>query len=285
MAYYKSKGLLIVRVPFRWERLQRTLNGPLDSAEISEIDRVISDARSRGMQVLLDCHNYGRYKVGGADEQILGTSQVPTSAFADFWRKVADHYKNEGAIYGYGLMNEPHDMGDGTRWPSAAQSAVDAIRKVDSTHKIFVSGDGWSGAHSWRVNNENLDIHDPAGKIVYEAHQYFDNDNSGTYDQGYDEEGAYANVGVDRVQPFVKWLQEKGHRGFVGEFGVPSDDPRWNTVLDNFLSYLKANRVGGTYWAGGPWWGDYPLSIEPTNNFTTDKPQMRILQRYSANKG
>jgi endoglucanase len=279
--YYKAKGRLVVRVPFRWERLQRTLNGPLEPTEMSRIDSIIGDARSRGMVVLLDCHNFGRYKVDGTNEQILGTSRVPKAAFADLWRKIADRYKNESAVYGYGLMNEPHDMGNDKRWPRAAQTAVDEIRKVDTAHTILVAGDHWSGAHSWRnTSNENLDIQDPANRLLYEAHQYFDNDHSGIYDQSYAREGANPDVGVVRVRPFVKWLRAKGKKGFVGEFGVPSNDPRWNTVLDNFLSYLNANNVGGTYWAGGPWWGDYPLSIEPTNNFATDKPQMSVLQKY-----
>ena len=71
----------------------------------------------------------------------------------------------------------------------------------------------------------------------------------------------------------------QGKKGFIGEFGVPHNDPRWNTVLDNFLFYLNANNVGGTYWAGGTWWGSYPLSIEPTDNFATHKPQMSVLQK------
>jgi endoglucanase len=279
--YYKSKGRYVIRLPFRWERLQRTLNGSLDSSEMSRVDQVVADARARGMQVLLDNHNYGRYKINGTNEQILGTSQVPNTAFAYFWRKVADHYKNEGAIYGYGLMNEPHDMGGSARWPTAAQAAVNEIRKVDSVHTIFVGGDHWSGAQSWRTtSNENLNIQDPADKVVYEAHQYFDNNNSGTYDETYEGEGAYPTIGVDRARPFVEWLQAKGKKGFIGEFGVPYDDARWNAVLDNFLSYTRTNNVGGTYWAGGPWWGTYKLSIEPTNNFTTDKAQMSVLQKY-----
>jgi endoglucanase len=35
---------------------------------------------------------------------------------------------------------------------------------------------------------------------------------------------------------------------------------------------------GATYWAGGPWWGDYMYSIEPINGH--DRPQMDILQHY-----
>ena len=37
--------------------------------------------------------------------------------------------------------------------------------------------------------------------------------------------------------------------------------------------------VGWTYWAAGPWWGDYPLSVQP-NDDGTDKPQFEILARH-----
>src|SRR5687768_6408262 len=36
--YYKSKGLMLVRLPFRWERMQPALNGPLDAAELGRLD-------------------------------------------------------------------------------------------------------------------------------------------------------------------------------------------------------------------------------------------------------
>lgn len=53
-------------------------------------------------------------------------------------------------------------------------------------------------------------IDDPANNIVYQAHQYFDRDSSGDYAQAYETEGAYAMVGVDRLKPFVDWLNANG---------------------------------------------------------------------------
>jgi endoglucanase len=53
-------------------------------------------------------------------------------------------------------------------------------------------------------------------------------------------------------------------------------------MLDGALNYMKQNNVSGTYWAGGPWWGTYLLSIEPDAN--GDKPQMAILSKYSNDK-
>jgi endoglucanase len=273
--YYKSKGLTLIRLPFPWERLQRSLYAPLDSTELGYLDAVVAAARGRGMQLILDPHNYGRYRIAGVDH-VIGSEAVPNAAFADFWRRLAGHYADEPAIWAYGLMNEPHDM-DG-HWPAAAQAGVEGIRAVDRSHAILVPGDGWSGAWSWQQHNADLAVVDPVDNLIYEAHQYFDRDKSGTYRGSYDEEGAYPTVGVDRLKPFVDWLRARGARGFVGEYGVPGDDPRWLTVLDKTLAYMDRQGLGGAYWAGGPWWGDYPLSVEPRDG--QDRPQMAVLTKH-----
>ena len=275
--YYKSKGLTLIRLPFRWERLQRGLYAPLDVGELARIDGVVAAASGRGMQVLLDPHNYARYRTASGD-QLIGSAAVPNAAFADFWRRVAEHYRYESAIWAYGLMNEPHDTNG--LWAAAAQAGVDGVRAGDPSKPILVPGDGWSSAGDWTRNNVNLAINDPAKNVLYEAHLYFDADNSGSYRGGYDAEGAYPTVGVDRAQNFVGWLRARGGRGFLGEYGVPDNDPRWLTVLDNTLSYLDSNGIGGTYWSGGPWWGEYPLSVEPRSG--QDRPQMTILAKHPA---
>ena len=273
--YYHSKGLNLIRIPFKWERIQRELFGPLHALEMHRLDQVFGYAAERGMKVIPDVHNYGRY-----NDIIIGTGNVSYAGFKDFWRKLADHWKDEEAIWAYGIMNEPHDM-DG-HWPAGAQAAVDGIREVDMNHYILIPGDGWSGAHSWLNHSADLDVEDPADRYLFEAHQYFDNDHSGTYNQNFDGEGADLNTGVDRVRDWVDWLQQRGKKGFMGEYGVPDNDSRWNMVLENFLNYLnETDIVSGTYWAGGPWWGDYPLCCEPEDG--KDARQMSVLEKYPGN--
>jgi endoglucanase len=281
MNYYNAKGQNLIRLPFKWERLQPTMNAALNSAELGRIQTVVNLAAARGMKVILDMHNYDRRSVSGTS-YLIGSAQVPNSAFADVWIRLATVFEGNSAIYGYGIMNEPH--GTGGTWPVTAQACVDGIRTVDQTTFIIVAGDAWSAARSWPTSNPNLDIQDPSDRIIYEAHCYFDGNNDGTYGT-YDAEAMYADKGWQLVKPFVDWLKAKNARGFIGEYGVPGDDPRWNVVLDRFLAYLNENGVSGTYWAGGPWWGSYPLSCEPTSNFTVDKPQMAVLQNYSIGQG
>ena len=290
--FYKSRGRRTFRLPFKWERVQPKLNAPLDAAQLKVIDAVVEAAAAREMLVLLDCHNYARYNLLAPDGKStkgykLGSEELPDSAFADLWRRLAEHYngKLNVAILGYGLMNEPHDMGDGQIWPRAAQAATDAIREVDTKTAIFVAGDSWSGAHSWRKSNENLDIHDASDNIVYEAHQYFDSNSSGVYGKSYDDEAKNAKfdaqIGVERARPFVEWCRDKKRRGFIGEFAVPGNDARWLTILENFLTYVQANDIGGTYWAGGPRWppGD-KLALEWDGRGTPERPQMRVLKQF-----
>ena len=269
--YYKSKGLLLIRLPFRWERLQQTLNAPLDQTELKRLDQFIAEIAKRQMMVIPEPHNYARYR-----EHLIGTPEVPNAAFADFWRRLAEHLKGEGAIYGYGLVNEPHDTKG--LWPAAAQAATDAIRTVDAAHHIFVPGDSWSGAPDWRKHNENLWITDPANKVVYEAHLYFDANKSGQYTKTYDLEKGTPTIGIDRLKDFRAWLDERNAIGFIGEFGIPAnegDDPRWLDSLSQFVQHLHALQMPGCYWAGGPWWANYRLSIEPRNGM--DRPQMKVL--------
>ncbi len=291
--YYHAQNRTLIRFPFRWERMQHALFAPLDKEELGRLQAFLKVAGERKMSVILDVHNYGRYELPGQGfdkAACLGDVSLPYAAFADLWAKLALAVKDNPAVGGYGLMNEPHDLGDDKRWPLAAQAAIDAIRKIDKKTTIFVSGDAWSSAADWRKGvNETIHekVRDPQNDLIFEAHCYFDKNLGGSYKKSYDEEGGSPDVGVERVRPFVEWCKAKGVRGFVGEFGVPDNDMRWLVTLDRFLAYLKTNNIGGAYWAGGPWWGDYALAIEPKPASDTavldtpvDRPQMLVLRQY-----
>lgn len=276
--YFKSIGLRLIRLPFKWERLQPTLGEGLNATELNRIVSVVDSANSRGLLIILDMHNYGRRKSEGSN-QVIGTAAVKTDDIKYAWSEIAAAFKSKTNIWGYGIMNEPHDMLTSPTWFTIAQEIITGIRTRDTTTSILVGGDSWSSAERWVQSSDSLKyLSDPAKKIIFEAHVYFDDDASGTYNDTYDNEKATANTGITRVTPFVNWLKSNNFKGFIGEYGVPNNDSRWLIVLDNFLSFLKSNCINGTYWAAGPWWGDYPLSVEPKNG--TDKPQMSVLKYH-----
>ena len=94
-----------------------------------------------------------------------------------------------------------------------------------------------------------------------------------------------AEIGVERLTAITQWAEATNHRLFLGEVGVATDQTSL-TALDRMLSYMQQHTnvwQGVTYWAGGPWWGDYMFSIEPQNG--VDKPQMAILMERGGDSG
>jgi len=295
--YVRSKGIIIIRLPISWELMQPILYDSFNKTYLVGLQKTLSAAAVRGMSVIVDLHNYGRYnggigittddtRAGNGQGKTVGSASVPIDAFTDFWSKLADVLKNQPGIYAYDIMNEPHDMGDGQRndmtdssiWTRAAQAAVNSIRKVDMDTTIMVEGTNYSSAISWLRHNSNFVINDPANKLLYEAHQYFDGPRGGgKYKLSYDGQGAYPNIGVDLIQPWLRWLERNRFQGFLGEFGVPNDDPRWNTVLNNVLTHLNANGVSGAVWAyrnQAQWWPS-PLFVNPVGG--QDASQLATL--------
>ena len=273
--YYYSKGLKTIRLPFRWERIQPVLGGSLNTQYLSLIQDNVNYAASKGMTVLLDVHNYARYILNGREYQI-GSSQVTTAHFADLWHRLATVFKGNPGIHGYDLMNEPYDMQAGL-WRQVAQLVVNEIRKVDTQTTIYLEGNQWSGAWSWTTHNNDFIIDDL--NVVYSAHCYLDRDASGRYYHWDTEvsQGVTVNTGVERLSVFVGWLKQHGFRGHIGEIGV-ADHPNWNLALKNALTYAVNNHLEVHYWAGGPWWNTYAMSIEPQNG--QDAPQMEVLKLF-----
>ncbi len=298
LTYLKSNNISLIRLPIAWERAQPTLGGPLDATYVSGLKAFIQAAGAQGMQVIVDVHNYGRYNSHWAQDvakngnaapnsgDVIGSPAVPISAFVDLWTKLAGALKGTSGLGYYDLMNEPYNMGSAGVWPTSAQAAVSAIRSVDMNTSILVEGTQWASAFWWPGDNGNLHIVDPANKLFYEAHLYFDADGSGTYSQTYAAQAAIPNFGVDRLQPFLTWLRQNNAKGFIGEFGVPNTDPRWLPILDNFLTAIQAAGVSGTYWnyafhspTDPSWWpASDPMSI--INNGQAN-PQMPILSKHN----
>jgi endoglucanase len=291
--YFAQKGFDVLRVPIKWERIQPSLSGALDPTELNELKKNVTWAKTHGSSVLIDIHNYGGYrlKVNGKltgcliDNPVDGEIRVTTADFSDLWVRLSKEFKDEPAVYGYGLMNEPHGMGVAD-WKVISNAVVKAIRDSGDTKLILVAGEHWSNAGGWeKYNGPQSWITDPANNFIYEAHCYFDSDSSGSYKKSYDKELAgnpkLEDVGRNRVKGFIEWCSKNKVRGFLGEFGVPRDDPRWNVVLENFMQALDEAGFGATYWAAGTYWGNgYALTIQPTDNYTVDRPQMQVMLKH-----
>lgn len=271
-----SKGMTTFRLPFRWERLQRTRRAAFDAAELSRLRTTVSRLTGKGAFVLLDPHNYARYGTA-----LIGSSAVPDADFADFWSRLATEFKGNPSVL-FGLMNEPYDLPT-EQWVSSANAALAAIRATGATNLVLVPGNAWTGAHSWGQSwygTANavamLQVRDPGNNVAFEVHQYLDSGFSGA-----SSACVSTTTGADQLAGFTQWLRANGKRGFLGEFATGTS-ATCLTALDNLLSHLDANAdvwLGWTWWAAGPWWGSDWTSLEPSST-GADKPQMAVLARH-----
>ncbi|MGD9634663.1 MAG: cellulase family glycosylhydrolase [Pirellulales bacterium] len=319
--YFVGKGMNTFRLPIRWERLQRSQlatlhgDGPGPTGELDRLDTFVNTATGQGAYVIIEPHNFARYfPSGSGDFQTSSAGRlggdVPDASFADFWGKVADHYKgNERVIFN--LMNEPTAI-DTDDWVAAANAAIAAIRATGAKNLIQVPGNRWTGAWAWNspggsINGISLgrsnasallDIVDPGHNFVIEAHQYLDSDGSGSHESINNNDPM---TGVDRIKTFTNWLRANGLKGFLGEFAVPNSlvgAGMGDEAINNLLDYMEANSdvwTGWAWWGGGPWWAGgpgqppgqtpYMFLLDPANlgqASQTDKAAMAVLQPHFA---
>lgn len=256
---YAAKGFNTIRLAMSWEKLQPQLGGPLDQNELRHLDEILRTAAEVGIKVMPEMHNYDRYELGHApgdngaaqtnNGTIVGQDGLPVSALSDLWTKVVKHVNSDvtlsSAIAGWDLMNEPYNT-NGT-WAQTALEVDQAIRATGDQHTVIVEGDNWATDFN---GLEQLNKIDP--NIAFSAHSYWYQNGSGD-----------ANVGVNAIKDFENWLAANDAVGFIGEFGVPVDDPSWDPAVVNFIKETAAHGLGNMVWAGGPSWGGNPLSVEP----------------------
>ncbi len=200
--YLASRGIKQVVIPFRWERIEPTIGGPLDATEVQRLKDAITRAHNAGMDAIPMVANYGAYwlydgSTGQGVRQAIGTSALSIADYASLWQKLSAALKGQAGIAAYGLMREPIGLPGATYrdqaivWESASQAAVDAIRGNADTHELLVSGYRYSAAQNWPDQHPKAWITDPLNNFRYEAHHYWSSTHDGNY-KSYDEEVSLA---------------------------------------------------------------------------------------------
>ena len=311
--YFKAKGVKLIRFPFRAARVVEDLNNikvDADAAksDIAAMKAVVAEAERLGMWIFLDAHDYAERTINDVQYK-LGEGEYTIEKFGKMWGAIANEFKDYTNIWGYDLQNEPKVTAQVL--VEAYQAAIDEIRKVDQNAQIIVEGTNWASAYEWiygdrsdkqypeystevawsyKANSPWLlkNLVDPQDKIVFQAHGYFDQDNSGTYQK------AYSNVDWrKRFKPFLEWCKTNNKRALFGEFGVPynghsTGDERYMTVLDEALQFFREYQINATYWCAGAMYEANSLSCQPDKsalygNYAKEKSTMKVLEKYFTN--
>jgi hypothetical protein len=125
-----------------------------------------------------------------------------------------------------------------------------------------------------------LNISDPLNNFVFEVHQYFDSDGSGTHDTCLPPP-----IGNQSFVAVTGWMRQYNYTVLLTEFGGGYYDPNCRQAIQDCLDYLDANKdvwLGWTYFAAGPRTGADFLGMDPRGYPPIDHPNMDLLVQHAA---
>jgi endoglucanase len=127
----KSLKADVIRIPVRMHNM--TDGAPefvLDPLMLGYLDTAVGWAEKHQLYVIIDNHSF--HPVDPTDTNIDGI-------LLKVWTQIAQRYKNRSKYVVYEILNEPHGISD-SLWGEIQGQAIEAIRKIDTTHTIIVGG-------------------------------------------------------------------------------------------------------------------------------------------------
>ncbi len=224
IAKIASLGLNTVRVPMHWRLLERGGEG------WKHLDNVIAWSKKHKIWVILDLHAAQGGQTGTNIDDSWGypwlfEDEAAQSATLRLWRNIAERYRDEPAVLGYDLLNEP--IPHFGKLPSLNpkleplyRKIVSAIREVDRNHIVILEGTQWAS---------KFDSFGPPfdGNSMYSFHKY------------------WTAPTCEVIEEYLAYSMKHNVPLLMGESGENSDE--W---ISKFRHTLDAAGVHWTFW---PW--------------------------------
>ena len=169
----ESAGFNVVRIPFPYDLIEDDDNPKtLKSDAWHYLDWAIAEAKERRMYVILDLHGAaGRqgweHHSGCAGKNELWGSATYRDRTIWLWEQIAQKYKDEDAIAGYGLLNEPWGT-DPKTMSDFGVELYQAVRQYDNEHIVILPGHSEGGGFSDYGDPLDLGMQN----VAFEMHYY-----------------------------------------------------------------------------------------------------------------
>ncbi len=225
MEQIKKQGFNSVRLPLNARHLG-------EEEPLTRIDNLIAWCRKLGLFVILDMHGAPGGQTGTNiddcenDRPELFEKDAHQQELIDLWRMLARRYKDETAVAGYDLLNEPLPQ-----WFSSHNASVlplyrrltQAIREEDNNHMIIVEGVHWATDFSIFEALENEPLDD---NCMLQFHKY------------------WSNPDRESITPYLNFREKLNMPLFMGEGG--ENNLPWYTAV--FPLYEREN-ISWSFWS------------------------------------
>ena len=232
IAYIKQTGMNSIRLPFHYKSFtdEDYLGLKSNQDGFARIDSVIKWCKEEGLYVILDMHDAPGGQTGDNIDDSYGypwlfESEESQQLFCEIWEKIANRYKDEPAILGYDLLNEPiathfnNKEEINKHLVPVYKKGIEAIRSVDKNHIILLGGAQW---------NSNFTMFDEKAidsKMMYTCHRY------------------WCDTLQTNLQDFVDFRTKVNLPLYMGETGENTDE--W---VGAFRRLMERNNMGWHFW-------------------------------------
>ncbi len=223
IALLHRAGFNAVRVPLHYSLFESD-----DAEGFKLLDRLVAWNRAEGLYVILDLHCAPGGQTGANIDDSAGypwlyQSPQEQEHLVAIWRRLATHYRNEPAVLGYDLLNEPIP-----HFPKLAplnslleplyKKVAGEIRKVDAHHILFLGGAQWDSNFS--VFGKPFDAN-----VAYTFHKYWTAPDESV------------------IRDYIDFRERYDVPIWMGESGENTDD--W---IAQFVKTLEKNDIGWAFW-------------------------------------
>jgi aryl-phospho-beta-D-glucosidase BglC (GH1 family) len=250
--FMASLGANVLRVPMNYRHFEDDQEPfQYKDAAFKRLDWVIATCKKHGLYTILDLHsaqgwqNPDWHSDNPSPLALLWTHKSFQDRVAGLWQAIAARYKNEPAVAGYNILNEPV-CGVKGAFPRVNALLAKAIRKVDKKHVLFVEGNWFS--RDFSEMDPKLDPN-----TVFSSHNYTEAGFSvGPY-PGKSNGVLYDRARMD--QEFLwsnEFMMKYKVPTWVGEFGAIYRGTKFDQdrlrVVDDQIAGFDSHGVSWTLW-------------------------------------
>ena len=222
-------------------------------SRLDNLEDVLRWAGACGMKICVDLHSPPGGKRPGDRAMNMFFEEKYADAFVETWKRIATRFKGNPAIYGYDLVNEPHQKTPApfSYW-ELQRRAAEAVRAIDPDTPIVVESNLSDAPSAFRYLSPLA-----MDNVIYQVHCYRPGD--------YTHQGVRGNPvgavwpdpakGRDReylrkaLQPVRDFQLRHKARIYVGEFSAASYAPGAENYLRDCIEIFEEYGWDWTYHA------------------------------------
>jgi endoglucanase len=223
VAFLRRAGFNAIRVPLHYNLFESD-----DADGFKRLDQLIVWSHAEGLYVVLDLHVAPGGQTGTNIDDSAGYpwlyhSPQEQEHLIAIWRRLATHYRDEPAVLGYDLLNEPIP-----HFPKLAplnplleplyKKLAGEIRKIDAHHILFLGGAQWDSNFS--VFGKPFD-----SNVAYTFHKYWTAPDESV------------------IRQYIDFRERYDVPIWMGESGENTDE--W---IGQFVKTLEKNNIGWAFW-------------------------------------